>query len=277
MPAGGGCDSRSSRISVRSVRDSRIGAGKFSVRSCVIRVTSRRSVVIVMAPRSARSRETDSASRCATARTSAARVLRSAIRDQRSRNGGAPRRARAAGHLPRTRPDAIACPGAQPRVHVGTRQRARPGRACFRPQRPSVRMASASLLLPLGIAGQRRQRADRQVRQRRLLSFGSTTVMPGRCVRQQPRGHPRGREGHAHAQALLGRQRCTSRRDLGRRADHPAKPAGVEHDDAIAVRLRRAANTRARSRTRARHARQTRRHGQDNRSRLHPSLSHMKT
>ncbi len=54
IAAGGGCDSRSSRMSVRRIRASAIGAGRLSVRSCVSRVTSRNWVRTATAPRSAR-------------------------------------------------------------------------------------------------------------------------------------------------------------------------------------------------------------------------------
>ena len=62
MPAGGGCDSRSSRMSVRSTRASRIGAGRCSTRTCDSRVTSCSRVVTSTAPRSARSSATDNGS-----------------------------------------------------------------------------------------------------------------------------------------------------------------------------------------------------------------------
>ena len=62
MAAVGGCDSRSSRMSVRSVFGSRMGAGSCSVRVWVSRVVRRSSVCSTAAPRSARSRRTASGS-----------------------------------------------------------------------------------------------------------------------------------------------------------------------------------------------------------------------
>ncbi len=62
MPAAGGCDSRSSRMSVRSTRASRMGAGRWRTRTCDSRVTNCNRVVTSTAPRSARSSATDNGS-----------------------------------------------------------------------------------------------------------------------------------------------------------------------------------------------------------------------
>ncbi|MBP1607352.1 MAG: hypothetical protein H6Q08_2726 [Acidobacteria bacterium] len=56
MPASGGCDSRSSRINVRSTFGSRIGAGNSMARWKTRRVTSLSHVCTTTAPRSRRSR-----------------------------------------------------------------------------------------------------------------------------------------------------------------------------------------------------------------------------
>ena len=56
MPAGAGCDSRSSSSSVRSTFGSRIGAGSCRLRRCRSRVTSRRRRCRTAAPRSRCSR-----------------------------------------------------------------------------------------------------------------------------------------------------------------------------------------------------------------------------
>jgi hypothetical protein len=54
---------------------------------------------------------------------------------------------------------------------------------------------------------------------------------------QQPGGHTRGGQGHAHAEAMLCGERLDFAGDLRGRSDHAAEPARVEHHGTLAVRF----------------------------------------
>ena len=87
MPASGGCDSRSSRMSVRSTLASRIGAGSSSDARAAVRVTSCSVVWSTATPRSARSSRAHNGSSSRSARTTTARASRPATRAPRRLEG----------------------------------------------------------------------------------------------------------------------------------------------------------------------------------------------
>ena len=236
MPAGGGCDSRSSRISVRSTRASRIGAGRCSVRSCVARVTSRSRVVTSTAPRSARSSDADSASHSrASTNDSGSSPSIGHSSSSRSRNAGARRPARAARHPRRTRPDASARRSARAARARRRAAAARDRPACAGPS--GRRMASRSGTRRSGIEAtglarvsrasawrlraaaadgrcRTRVRASEAARRRapRRSSGRATTVTPGRaCASSHAAVVVRGeRDAHVDARPRAP-ARCTSR------------------------------------------------------------------
>ena len=255
MAAAGGCDSRSSSASVRSVRTSRIGAGSSRRRAYTSRVTSRSRTCSTAAPRSRRSSRVDngSSSRVSTNDSgSSPSIGHSSSIDDSKRSSAS---VGTSGRM--SSPRAIACHASACRPsrddEIGGRQRRQlaqrlqPPTFERRDRRDRRRLVrSSSLCAEARCALSVSDRRDAILFEDRRSASGASAAAssPARDdrearprEREDERGHARAGDRDVRAHAARGRLAAQLVADRARRPEQPLQPADVDRHEIVAMPL----------------------------------------